>query len=63
MLKPFHSEKILGHQKWSLSTHRNGHLTIHGSDTTLIDPIEPELPILKKDYLYKGYPICASPSR
>lgn len=47
-LNPFYSEKIWGYEKWSLSTHRNGHSTINGSDTTLTDYIKSELPILNK---------------
>ena len=47
-LNPFYSEKIWGYEKWSLSTHRNGHSTICDSDATLISHIKSELPILKK---------------
>ena len=47
-LESFHSEKIWGYEKWSLSTHRNGHSIIQGSNTTLMEHIQSELPILKK---------------
>lgn len=47
-LKPFHSDKIWGYEKWNLSTHRNGHSAITGSDTSLIDHVGEELPIIKK---------------
>lgn len=47
-LKPFYSEKIWGYEEWNLSTHRNGHCTIAGSDETLYNHIGKELPILIK---------------
>lgn len=47
-LAPFHSDKIWGYEKWSLSTHRNGHSKIVGEDTSLIEHIKEELPILNK---------------
>lgn len=47
-LKPFYSEKVWGYEQWSLSTHRNGHSTIEGTDTNLIDYIGKDLPILNK---------------
>lgn len=47
-LNPFHSEKIWGYEKWTLSTHKNGHSKIKHSDTNLIDYIREDLPTLKK---------------
>ena len=47
-LDPFHNEKIWGYEKWSLSTHRNGHSKIVGEDISLIEHIKEELPILNK---------------
>lgn len=47
-LDPFYSEKIWGYEHWTLSTHRNGYSTIKNSDTTLIDSLGKELPILNK---------------
>lgn len=47
-LEPFYSEKVWGYEEWTLSTHRNGHSKIENSDTTLINHIGEELPILNK---------------
>ena len=47
-LEPFYSEKVWGYEEWTLSTHRNGHSKIENSDTTLINHIKEELPILNK---------------
>ena len=47
-LEPFYSEKVWGYEEWTLSTHRNGHSKIKNSDTTLINHIKEELPILNK---------------
>ncbi len=47
-LNPFYSEKIWGYEEWNLSTHRNGHSTIVGSETTLLESLNKELPILIK---------------
>ena len=47
-LNPINNDKIEGYEKSSLSNYRNGHSTIHGSDITLIDYTESELPTLKK---------------
>lgn len=47
-LNPFYSEKIWGYEAWNLSTHRNGHSTIVGSETTLLESLNKELPILIK---------------
>lgn len=47
-LDPFYSEKIWGYEQWALSTHKNGYSTIKNSDTTLIDSLGKELPILNK---------------
>ena len=47
-LNPFYSEKIWGYEQWTLSTHKNGHCKIKDSDTTLINYIGKELPILNK---------------
>lgn len=47
-LDPFYSEKVWGYEEWALSTHRNGHSKIKNSDTTLINHINEELPILNK---------------
>lgn len=47
-LNPFYSEKIWGYEKWELSTHKNGCSTIKNSDTTLIESLGQELPILNK---------------
>lgn len=47
-LNPFYSEKIWGYEKWNLSTHRNGHSTVEGSNRTLLESINQELPILIK---------------
>lgn len=47
-LDPFYSEKIWGYEKWNLSTHKAGHSLIKGSNSTLLDTIGSELPILIK---------------
>ena len=47
-LDPFYSQKIWGYEKWILSTHKNGHCKIKNSETTLINHIGKELPILNK---------------
>ena len=47
-LNPFYSEKIWGYENWNLSTHRNGYSTIVGSEDTLLNKINKELPILIK---------------
>ena len=47
-LDPFYSEKIWGYEEWALSTHKNGHCKIKNSETTLINYIGKELPILNK---------------
>lgn len=47
-LNPFYSEKIWGYEKWNLSTHRNGHSTVHSNEKTLLENIDKELPILVK---------------
>ena len=47
-LNPFYSEKIWGYEAWNLSTHRNGNSTIVGSETTLLESLNKELPILIK---------------
>lgn len=47
-LDPFYSDKVWGYEEWALSTHRNGHTKIKDSDTTLINHINEELPILNK---------------
>ncbi|WP_270942804.1 type I phosphomannose isomerase catalytic subunit [Romboutsia lituseburensis] len=47
-LQPFYSEKIWGYENWNLSTHKNGHSIVHNSNSTLLDTIGSELPILIK---------------
>ena len=47
-LDPFYSQKIWGYEKWTLSTHKNGHCKIKNSETTLINHIGKELSILNK---------------
>ncbi len=47
-LNPFYSEKVWGYEEWNLSTHKNGHSTIEGSEETLFQNIGNELPILIK---------------
>ena len=47
-LNPFYSEKIWGYEKWNLSTHKNGLSTVQNSETTLLDCIGKELPIMIK---------------
>ncbi|MEG2511556.1 MAG: type I phosphomannose isomerase catalytic subunit [Bacilli bacterium] len=47
-LDPFYSEKIWGYEQWTLSTHKNGHSKIKNSNTTLINHIGDDLPILNK---------------
>ena len=47
-LDPFHSDRIWGYEDWTLSTHKNGQCKIKNSETTLINHIGKELPILNK---------------
>lgn len=47
-LNPFYSEKIWGYEKWNLSTHKNGLSTVQNSETTLLDSIGKELPVMIK---------------
>ncbi len=47
-LNPFYSEKIWGYEKWTLSTHKNGHSTVWENDMTLKEAIGTDLPILVK---------------
>lgn len=47
-LNPFYSEKIWGYEEWNLSTHKNGLSTLSDSETTLLNSIGKELPILIK---------------
>ena len=41
-LNPFYSKKIWGYEEWNLSTHKNGHSKIVGSETTLLETINKE---------------------
>ncbi len=47
-LNPFYSEKIWGYEEWNLSTHKNGLSTLADSETTLLNYVGKELPILIK---------------
>ena len=47
-LNPFYSEKIWGYEEWNLSTHKNGLSTVQNSETTLLDCIGKELPVMIK---------------
>ena len=47
-LSPFYSEKIWGYEEWNLSTHKNGLSTVQNSETTLLDCIGKELPVMIK---------------
>ena len=47
-LNPFYSEKIWGYEEWNLSTHKNGLSTVQNSETTLLDSIGKELPVMIK---------------
>lgn len=47
-LKPFYSEKIWGYEKWNLSTHKNGHSMVEGSDNTLGQLIDRDIKIIIK---------------
>ncbi len=47
-LNPFYSEKIWGYEEWNLSTHKNGLSTVADSESTLLDVIGSELPIMIK---------------
>lgn len=47
-LKPFYCKKVWGYENWNLSTHKNGYCTIENTDSTLLDVLQKELPILIK---------------
>lgn len=47
-LEDFYSEKIWGYEKWHVSTHRNGASRVQGTDLTLAEALDGELPILIK---------------